>query len=177
MVKRLLKFFAYLLFFVVALMFFMPKVSLYHFAETQIKPFGVIFSNERVEDSGFTLKIEDTSVSMKKIPSAEIEMIEMKIWGVYNTIDIKNIVLSKAVKSFAPINIDKINVSYTILNPLNITAYAEGGFGVAKATVDIVERKLHVDMEPSKIMKKKYRQTLRNLKKTKGGGYTYDENF
>jgi hypothetical protein len=158
-------------------MIFIPKVNLYHFAETELKPFGIILSHEKARDSGLSLKIEDSSLSVKKIPSANIANIEIKLWGLYNDVSVEGVVLSNAVKSFAPTKIKTINLNYNIFNPLEITAYADGAFGIARGTLSVLERKIHIDLEPSKIMKKNYKSTLRNLKRVKGGGYVYDKNI
>jgi hypothetical protein len=153
----------------------MPKVSLYGFAQTQLKKFGIIISNEKLKDNGFSFEIKDGMLSVEKIPSANISKVEIKTFIFYNSVNIKGIILAQAVKSFAPVYIENINIHYSFINPLNIIAKAKGDFGEAQATFNLIERKLHIDLVPSKMMQKSYRSTLRNLQKTKDGGYIYEQ--
>ena len=176
MVKTL-KFFGYMVFFVLALMYFTPKVALYYFAENQLKHYGIIITDESVKDKGFTLSLEDAVVTIKAIESAKIKDINIALFALYNNLSIKDITLASTAASFVPTDVDVVDISYSIFNPLNIIATSKGGFGEAQAKVDLLERKLMVKLKPSKIMVKKYRSTLRNLKKSKEGGYEYAKTF
>ncbi len=170
---KLAKFIGYVLFFMAALMYFTPKASLYYFAETQIEPYGVIVTDELVKDNGMTLSLKDATVTVKSIESAVVQSVDVAIFGLYNSIDVKNITLASTASSFVPTDIKLLNISYSILNPLNIKAYASGGFGEAEAKVSLLDRKLILKLEPSKLMNSKYRSTMRNFKKLKDGGYEY----
>ena len=79
--------------------------------------------------------------------------------------------------SFVPLKIADVNIKYTIFNPLFITGISHGEFGEASLNIDILKRKVRLKLIPSKIMKQKYRTTLRNLKKNADGEYIYDKNL
>lgn len=177
MVKKLAVFFAYVLFFILALMYFTPKISAYYFLEQQAKPFGLLISKEKLSDTGFSLNIEDASVSFKSIESANIKNTNIKVFGIYNSVSLENIALSSAAASFVPLNVDVANISYTVFSPLSVNAYINGEFGEAQAIYDIVQNAIHIELIPSKKMLKKYRSTLTNLKKQKSGEYIYDQAF
>ena len=177
MVKKLALFFAYLSFFMLALMYFTPKVSIYYFFETQLKPYDIIISSESVQDSGLTLSIEDGVVFVKSIDSAKIKSVDVTILGVYNALSITEIELSSVVGSFVPLKIAQVDAVYSVIDPLNITANAVGEFGEVEAVVNLLERTLHVKLIPSALMKKDYRHTLRNLKKSENGEFVYDKTF
>ena len=177
MVKKIFYFFLYLCIFFLALIYFSPKEALYHFAEQQLKPFQVILSNETLKDNGFSLVIQNASLSVEKIPSATIHKTTITPLGFYNDISMKNIILSNAIKSFAPTKITDIKIQYTLFQPLFIKLNGEGAFGTFYGTLNLQTRKLHIVMQPSKIMKTKYKTTLRNLKKTKNGVYIYEQNL
>lgn len=174
---RFLKFIAYIMFFVLALMYFTPKAALYYFAESKVEPYGVVITDEDVVDNGFTLSIKDAVVTFKAIESAEVKDTNMAIYGIYNNVSVNNITLASTVASFVPTDIKNINITYSIFNPLNIVASANGGFGYAEAEISLVERKVFLKLQPSKIMSKNYGSTLRNLKKSKDGGYEYAKTF
>ncbi len=177
MVKKLALFFAYLSFFMLALMYFTPKVSIYYFFETQLKPYDIIISSESVQDSGLTLSIEDGVVFVKSIDSAKIKSVDVTILGVYNALSVTEIELSSVAESFVPLKIAQVDAVYSVIDPLNITANAVGEFGEVEAVVNLLERTLHVKLIPSALMKKDYRHTLRNLKKSENGEFVYDKTF
>jgi len=175
MVKKIGKFFAYFVFFLVALVFFSPKEALYHQLEQKIKSFGIVVSQETLSDNGFSFEIDNAQIFVKKIPSVNIEYFKLSLFGLYNGVEVQKVELAKALKSFAPTKIEFIEVNHSILNPLHIMANAKGEFGDAKVDVDILERKLILHLQPSKLMFKNYKSTLRNLKKLKPGGYLYEQ--
>jgi hypothetical protein len=174
---RFLKFIAYSGFFILALMYFTPKVALYYFAETQLKPYGVIVTDEKVIDNGFTLSIKDAVVTFKNIESATIKDTDIYLFALFNKIKISDIKLASTAATLVPTGISFIDISYTIFNPLNIVAYSSGGFGEAEVNVSLLDKKAVLKLKPSKLMSQKYRSTLRNLKKSKDGGYEYAKNF
>lgn len=174
---KLAKFIGYFLFFLIALMYFTPKVSLYYFAETKIEPYGVIVTDEVVKDNGLTLSLEDAVITVKSIESAIIESIDIAFFGLYSKVNVKNITLASTASTFLPTDVKALTISYSILDPLNVKALATGGFGEATAKVSLLDRKLTLKLEPSKLMKRKYRSTMRNFKKLKEGGYEYAKTF
>ncbi len=175
--KKLMKFLAYCLFFVVALMFFTPKISAYYFLESQIKPFGVIISGEDLRDNGFSLDIENADISFKAIESAKIQQINIKIYALYNSVSIEDVNLSSTAASFIPLHITRASITHTIIDPLNVHALIEGEFGEAKARYEILTNGVKVTLKPSDLMLKKYKNTLRNLSKNENGEYVYEKAF
>ena len=174
---KIKKFIAYLIFFILALMFFTPKISIYYFLENELKKYDLIISNEELSDSGFNLSITDAIVSVKSIESANISKINVKIYGIYNSVILQDILLSSTASAFIPLNIQKADISYTIFGPLNIKAHFTGEFGAADAKINILDRTLHLELIPSKIMLQDYSSTLDNLSKSENGEYIYDTNF
>ena len=177
MVKKMSKFLAYILFFLLAFIYFSPKIALYYMAEKELSKFDVVISNEIVKDSGFSLELEDASLYVKSIESAQAKETSLTLLGVYNTLNVKDIKLSSAVGAFLPLNIYVIDASYMLFNPLNVTVSAEGEFGEMKASFNILEKLLHVEIYPSSLMLQKYKSSLREFNKNEDGSYSYDKNF
>ena len=177
MVKKIMKFFAYLLFFLFALAFFTPKESLYYLLEANLKKFEVVISNEKVMPHLLSLELTNLEVSAKGIDSAVVKEVDIILLLLYNKIELQDIQLSSVVEAYLPSKIKDVVVSYSIFNPLVITFDAEGGFGEAKGEVSIVERALNVKLKPSKIMLKRYKRTVRMLKKSENGEYVYAKVF
>lgn len=174
---KLGRFFTCFLFFTIALIYFIPKDSVYYFLEQKLKSHSVIISNEDVRDNGFSLNISDAIISLKSVDSAKISNVDIKIFALYNTIDVKDITLSSVAESFVPLHVKNVNIKYSIFDPLNITAVSSGDFGEAYANINIIDRVLHLNLKPSKSMLKDYKNTLKILKKSENGEYIYEKNI
>lgn len=177
MVKKIALFFAYLMFFILALIYFSPKSSTYYLLESKLEPLGVVISSEVLKDSGFSLNIEDAKISFKSIDSATVGFSEVKIFGIYNSLSLFDIRLSTTAKTFLPLKIKSAKVTYSILHPLSIRANARGVFGSLEANFNIIDTTLRIVVVPSQKMLKNYKSSLKNLKKDDNGGYVYDKSF
>lgn len=177
MVNKLLMFFAYVIFFMLALMYFTPKTNLYYMLEKELVKHELIISDEKVSDKGFVLSLENAVIYMKDIESAQIKELDVKIFALYNAINVTDIKLSEVAGSFIPVKINNVDIRYSVINPLNIVIKAQGDFGEASGVVNILEKQLHLNVTPSEIMKKRYRNTMRQLKKQEDGSYSYDKTF
>jgi len=177
MVKKLLIFLGYTLFFMAALIYFTPKISIYYFLEKELKAQGVIISAEEAVDSGFSLVLSHGEVSYKGVDSAKVERLKVNIFELYNSVNVQGVVLSSAAESFVPLNIESIDITYTLLNPLNVVGVAEGEFGSLNMEYSLLENSVHIELEPSKIMLKNYKSTLQELVKSEDGGYVYEKTF
>ena len=175
--KKIALFVLYTFLFFGALLFFTPKENLYYFAEEQLKPLGVVIGYEEAVDHGFTLEILHAKLYVKKIKSANIGSATIGIFGLYNTASINNVVLDKTFEQFFPPLIQRIDVAQSVFAPLQLSAKAVGDFGEAVATVDLLERSAKVIVKPSKLMLSRYKNTLRQLKKSKEGDYSYEYKF
>ena len=175
--KKIGLFLLYTILFIGALLFFTPKESLYYYAEEQLKPLGVVLGYEEAIDHGFTLEIQHAKLYVQKIKSANIGSIEVSPFLLYNSVTVHNIVLDKTFEQFFPPLIERVDIEQSVFNPLNVTADAIGDFGEATATVNLLERNVSVVLKPSKIMLSRYKNTLRQLKKSKEGDYRYEYKF
>lgn len=177
MVKKISLFIAYAFFFLLALMYFTPKVNLYYLLEHVLSEKSVIINNEEVSDNGFSLSITHASINVKSIESAKIEEIRVKVFGLYNSVSLQNIDLASVAASMVPTKVHSVHASYSIFDPVHLNANALGDFGEAQLSLGLLDGLLHIELKPSKKMLSSYKQTLRNLKKSKEGVYTYDKTF
>ena len=173
MVKKTLLSLGYFLVFILALIIFTPKQSVYYFAEKELQPFGVVISNEMLEDNFLALKIENGQFYAQNIEAATLEKADIVILGFYNSIDIENIQLASFLDDFFPKNVANISVSYSVIEPLTLNISANGEFGEASGEFSILDRNVSLVLKPSKVMLSKYQTTLREFKKQSNGEYTY----
>ncbi len=177
MVRKIFKFFAYTLFFLAVLIYFTPKVNLYYLLEHKLKEKSIVINDEEVSDNGLSLSIKDATINLKSIQSAKIKEIKIKVFGLYNNVSLTDISLASVVATMVPTKIQSISLSYSVIDPLHLVASAVGEFGDAHLSFGVVDGVLHMELHPSKKMLSSYRQTLRNLIKSKEGAYTYDKTF
>lgn len=175
--KKLRNFILYALIFLGAFMFFTPKVQLYFALEKVLKPYQVILANEVVHDKGMSLQVHSMDLYVQGIESAHIESIDISLFGLYNKVDISNITLAKTFIKMVPTDINSADITYSVLNPLQIMINAEGDFGLATGYVNLVERVVHIDLEASKLLKTRYRRSLKQFKKSQTGGLVYEYHF
>jgi len=177
MVKRLFKFVALSLFFIFALILFVPKESFYYLLEQNLKKYDLIISNEKLEDKVLSLNVQNLDISAKGIESLTIKEADIEILGLYNSVKLQNIQLSSLVENYLPAKIDKVDIYYTIFNPLVLHADGHGAFGDARITLRILDKNVTLVLEPSKVMLSKYRNSLRMFKKSKNGEYIYEKSL
>jgi len=177
MVKKLTTYFLYTAVFLLALIYFVPKNSIYYFAEHELKKYDVVISNERLEDNLFTLKIKNMDIDVQGIETLSIDKSTIMLLVFYNSMTFNNIKLSSAMQAFLPVKIQKVSVVYTILDPFHVKAVAQGDFGKAESFVSLKEKRVKVVLHPSRSMLEHYRNSLRMFKKAKNGEYIYAQAF
>ena len=175
--KKIALFILYTILFFSALLFFTPKESIYYFAEEQLKPLGVVIGYEEAVDQGFSLEILHAKLYIQKIKSANIGSIKISPFGLYNTVSASNVVLDKTFEQFFPPLLQRLDIEQNIFAPLQLNAEAIGDFGEAEAVVNVLDRNVSVILRPSKLMLSRYKNTLRQLKKSKEGDYRYEYKF
>ena len=177
MVKKLLRFFAYFFFFVLALIYFAPKESIYYYLEQELKPLSVIISGETLEDKGLGLNIQNANIYVKSIESAKVAHSDITLLLFYNSIQANDIALSQSVKSFLPLMIESVSLTHNILTPQIIMMKSKGEFGEAKGVINILERRVLIEVEPSELMTREYQNALSMLRKNEEGVLVYDQAF
>jgi len=177
MVKKTAIFFAYTFFFLLALMYFTPKSSVYFFLEEKLKQADVVISSEQLEDKGLTLGIANADLSFKSISSAKIDKATITFFAVYNSLNLNGVTLSSAANAYVPLDIENAKIVYSIFNPLNVKINAVGEFGELTGEFNVVDNALHLKVNPSKEMIKNYQSSLKKLGKTENGEFIYDKTF
>jgi len=177
MVKKLLKFLSYSLFFIFALILFTPKNSIYYFAEENLKKFDLVISNESLEDDFTTLKVKNLEISAKSIDAGVVEELDLTLLVVYNKLLFTNVELSSLVESYLPSKIENLEIFYTLFNPLFVEAKSNGAFGDARVLFNLQTQELSIYLHPSKKMFSSYRNSLKYFKKSETGEYVYAKTF
>ncbi len=174
---KIFKLFAYLFFFVMALIYFAPKQNLYFYAEQELQKLKVVFSKEEIVENAFSLQLNHMKLLYDSIESADVGSLNVELLLLYNVVSAKDIELSSMAASFVPLRIKSVEVKYSILNPINVIFQAEGEFGEAYGKLNIVDRNVSVVLKPSLLMLNAHKGTMKELHKNKNGEYSYDKTF
>ena len=172
---KILKFLAYFSFFILALIYFIPKQSLYYAAEKELQKEKIIFSNEEIVQNAFSLELKHLDLSYASIESAKAQSVNVKLFALYNSIVIKGVELSSVASAFAPLRVERLEVRYSVLNPLNALFSANGEFGEIEGQFNIKDKNVSLILKPTPLMLNQYKSTMREFKKNERGEYEYDK--
>jgi len=172
---KIYKFFAYCLFFIAMLLFFLPKENLYYLLEQELAKKEVFISNEKLNEEIFGISLQDASVSYKGIEVAQVHKIRGDFLLFYNKISLQNIELSSLTASYFPSKVEDAVVIYSVLDPFVLQISAKGTFGILYGTYALQDGRLKIFLKPSKLFLKSYRRTLRYMKKSENGEYSYEK--
>ena len=174
---RVAKFFAYGTFFIVILYLFFPKENLYYKIQEYALQYKVKVFEKKVEEKLFSLELLDGKLLYKGIETATFQKAHILLLGFYNGVHINSVTLSGLVKNFLPQKIEQIDVSYSLLHPLEVRFFLKGDFGSAKGFYEIKSSKVVVKLHPSKMMQMHFKSSLREFKKLKNGVYSYEKSL
>lgn len=177
MVKKIFIFFAYLLFFLLTIVYFAPKEGFYYLFEQKLKPYGVVVSEEKIKEKGFGLRIEDADIYVQSVQSAKISSVDVSLFLLFNRIEIKDIKLNDISAAFIPTKIDEISVDQSIADPLALHVKAYGDFGEIEGRFTLLDSHIRAVLKPSKVMYQKYQNALRLFVRDSKGEYIYEKNI
>ncbi len=128
---------------------------------------GITFCIEKKDSSMVGCEADRVTLlyghsSVAKARSVDISPYEVSVTGVK---------LEGAAKEFLPPKIESI-----LYKPISGEIYSQGDFGVLKGVVSWGDRKVSLELLPSSLMKREFRQTL-GMFKMKKGKYRYDFSF
>ena len=163
----------YIVIFLITLIYFFPKNELISYvnstALSQYKTNAKItFDNEMLNYVS-----SDSSVTYQKNLVANISSIEVAPYILFNKITLNNINLKGMVGSLFPSKINNAKLLYDITDPTRINMKAEGDFGKAIGYFDLLNSLIHIEVSPSRTLKKNFSFILKYMKRSKNV-YTYE---
>ena len=155
-----------------ALLIFMPKQEIYYALEKELAKQEIEINEKSIEEGVFSLTLNQVSVYVKGIKIATIEELTFFTLLFYTKVELDTLLLDDALKAMAPQQTDKAILSHAILSPFDASVHAEGSFGVIDGSVDLKERKLHINFTETKEID----MIKSQLKKDEKGWY-YETSF
>ena len=172
---KFVKILSLILFFLASVIAFLPKKSLYYYGEEKLAGYKTIIANEALDEGVFSLQIAHPDIYVEGIRAAKAMEAKIHTYIISSGIEVHNIRLSGVAKDFLPTKVETLVVHYDLWNPLHITFNANGAFGTAEGSYSLRTHRVTIILHPSKMMQSRYRSILRRMKKTKNGGYSYEQ--
>ena len=174
--KKILKLFSYLILLIFFILILLPKESIYNYIEHQLSNDEVIISNENRDEKLLSLNINNADIYYEGIKIANIDKTSFLFFFFYNEVNINNIRIEDSLSTMIPSSITNVKIKYTILDYEFIHIKSIGSFGKLEGTLNILNKKLFLKLEPSSLMKTKYNKLLKNMK-LKDGKYIWEKNL
>ena len=169
MVKKSL-FIAIVLWF--SILAFMPKSELYYSIEKVLLTQDVKLNEKSITEGLFSLTLKDVTVYVKGIAIANIEEIKFFTVLFYSTLEIENVHMDESLHTQVPALTQEARFVHTLASPLSLSVDANGSFGLVTGTVNMKDKKIHIDFIETKEMN----MLKPKLTKSKKGWF-YEKSF
>jgi len=165
-----------ILLFIVALyigvVIFMPKTQLYYFAQKQLKPKGIVISNEEIIDKITTFELLHPVAYFQGVDVLRAADIKVTPLLFVNRLEASDIELLNVAKKFLNVEINSLKANQSILKPFIVKIDATGNFGTLHGYANLKTRVIHLDVVEAKNLN----PIRRYLKKGQKGWY-YESSF
>ncbi len=152
-----------------SLVIFMPKSNLYYKLEEELAKQDIKLNEKMIEDRLFSLHIEGVDIYLKGIYMATIKEINLFTLLFYSDLSIEEIGLREPIKNMMPNGVEIVNISHSILSPLNLVVDANASLGSIKGLVDLGHRNIRISLDNIKNIAKI--KSIVKIKKDKNGWY------
>ena len=174
--KKLNYFFIFL-FFMFALIFFLPHKNLLFLSESLLSKNKISISQELINKKLFGLEIINSEISYDGVKAGNINNITLNVLGIYNKLTINEAIIDTKSFNSIPKNIKLFEASYTLFSPNTIEFYSESDLGIMKGYINLINQKLILEFHPSKEATTHYGTILKFFKVQQEGLYTYEKNI
>jgi len=154
------------------LLIFMPKEEMYYSVEKILATRDITLNEKSIDEGLFSLTLKDVTIYVKGIALVNVKKIDFFTLLFYNTLKIDNILVDEVLQSRVPSKTKEVAFSYQIFNPLNISVDANGSFGHAIGSIDLSDKKVHIDF-----VKTKNIEVIKSLLKKGKKGWFYEKSF
>lgn len=181
--KKVLKVFIYIVFFIAMVVIFLPKKNIYYYAAKELRSNKITITSKLIEDKAFSLNLLQNDLKYEGLELANVESFDLNSFLIYSTLDINNIKTDSSFSSLLPENIEKIKIYHSIIDPVKLQIRADFDLGECRGEVDLLERKVVLNFKVSKEFESKYYLLVENLKyledesNEKGDSYSYEYKY
>lgn len=171
--KKILKFLTLLLLFIISFIVFLPKENLYYLLEKKLLEKQIIIFDEQLSSKLTGLTITNAMVSYQDEDIALFKSLDIETYFGISNVRLEEIALAGYLKTLIPSKVQKLDLQHSLLEPQKIKVIAKGEFGEFTGEVLFLENRFVGELHPSKLLKSKYRNLLREFQ-LKEGRYLYE---
>jgi len=175
-IKKLLRILLWSLVFIYLAIALLPKEALFYKAERLLEPMKVYINEGDTSDRLLNFKLHDATLLYQDVEAATIEEISLTTLLVYNSLSTTPFAVNEALAGFIPPKIEALSVTHHILMPHKVWIDAAGDFGTATGYIDLLERRVYIDIVFSSLVNRSYPALLKMVKQN-GEGYYYEQAF
>jgi len=150
---------------------FMPKKALYYRLEEELAKQDIKLNEKLIDESLFSLRIEDVNVYVKGINIASIREINLFTLLFYSHLSIDEVNLDSSLGMLAK-DIGRSDIFHSISSPTNLVVDVNSSIAKVDGLVDLAQRKVRLDIENSPNIK-----MIRPMLKKDEKGWYYETNF
>ena len=173
MIKKIFTNILYLLLFCYMLIVFLPKLNLYYLGLEKLETYKVTILSSDQQENSFSLDLKNLAVYYNNINVATVNDISLSTYLYSSKIEVQTIKANDVLKEFIPEFVKELVVTHSVFNPLEIKIDAFFKKGRAFGYVDIIEKRVSINLDVSNAFIKKYKNLTKQFKKN-GKYYTYE---
>jgi len=164
-----------ILFFILGVVLFMPKINLLYTLEGLLKKEHIEIREDTLKDRWIDLKLENALVLYDGVESLVAKELTISPWLFYNSIKAYEVEPSSTLKGMLNIKADSVSITHSLLSYKKASIEAIGDFGRIFGDVDLLDRKVHLVLEPSDSFKNN--KIVKDFFKKSEEGLVYESKF
>lgn len=139
-----MKRFLYPLYLLIIVVIMIPKEKLYFTVESYLAENHIYLNNETFSNALVYFDAENIDVLMDAQQIATIGNVRISPWIFLNRFTLNDISFSPLYRNFFPGTVERVVMSYSLLNPLEISIDGEGDFGHCAGKIDWIDQKIRI---------------------------------
>jgi len=163
-ILKLLKYLLLIFIFVESIVLFMPKERLFNALLFELDSNKINLKSYSFSDDLFSIDLNNINILYDNIDIANTSNIKAISYIFHNEINVNDIKIDNSLNSILPSKVDNVNIVYSILNPLFIDIRIYSSLYKATGYIDVLKKKLIMNINLSKQFKSKYPKIMRQLK-------------
>lgn len=176
MIKTIVKYFIYILFFIYILTVSLPKTNLYYLALEKLSLHKIVLSSAKTVETQLSFTIDNALVYYDDINIMKIDKIFFSTFIYKTELQFTNIHTNEVLKNFLPETINEIKLTYDIVNLLKININASFQEGKAFGYINLLENKIVMYLDVPHSFLNKYTEMTEKFKK-EGSYYVYEVKY
>jgi len=164
-----------ILFFILGVVLFMPKINLLYTLEGLLKQEHIELREDSLKDRWIDLNLQNALVLYDGVESLQARVLTISPWLFYNTIKAYDVEPSSTLKNMLNVKADSVSITHSLLDYKKANIEAIGDFGKIYGDIDLKKRKVKLILEASDSFKND--KIIKDFFKKSEEGLVYESKF